>query len=576
MPSLEAFHFLRPLFLLGIPLAAALGWLVAKRHTLRSRWLDVIDAQLRPVMLDERRSASARSLPLCVALAFALASLILAGPTWQRLPQNVQQRNDALVLILDLSLSMYAGDLAPSRLTLARHKLVDVLRRRKEGFTALVVYAGDAHVVVPLTDDVATIENLLGGLAPAMMPALGSNVPQALDLATDLVRNAALEHGRILLVTDGIDRLSDVSEHCRRSMPLSILGVGTPDGGPIPLAFVDQPGRYLTNRAGERVIARLDDARLEQAAGVCGGRYARIRVDDGDIAALLAEDVGDDGGAAPAAERTFDLWDDAGQYVVLLLAPLLALAFRRGVVVALALCVASPADAGLWDDLWQRRDQQAVEALQDGEPERATALFEDPQWRGVAEYRSQNYEGAQARFEADGSAAGHYNRGNALARQQRYPEAIAAYDQALALAPDDEDAKFNKALLEKLLAEQEQSEGQSNQSSPDRRDRDDAGADPEQRAGEQNRREGAERADADRDSRPADPDDTPGDAGSRADQRSQADAEDTPRDEQQDALERWLRRVPDDPGGLLRRKFQYETNQRMRRGEYPEREERIW
>jgi Ca-activated chloride channel homolog len=79
----------------------------------------------------------------------------LAGPSWERLPQPVEQRTDALVIVLDLSLSMFAEDVAPSRVVRARQKIADILRQRDEGLTALVAYAGDAHAVVPLTDDAA-------------------------------------------------------------------------------------------------------------------------------------------------------------------------------------------------------------------------------------------------------------------------------------------------------------------------------------------------------------------------------------------------------------------------------------
>ncbi len=132
-------------------------------------------ADLRDALIERRLTKSGPLVPLLTGLALAIASIALAGPSWQRLPQPIDQKTDALVVVLDLSLSMYARDVAPSRLVRARHAVTDILRARTEGFTGLVAYAGDAHAVAPLTDDVRTIENLLAALAPDMMPVLGSN-----------------------------------------------------------------------------------------------------------------------------------------------------------------------------------------------------------------------------------------------------------------------------------------------------------------------------------------------------------------------------------------------------------------
>jgi Ca-activated chloride channel family protein len=246
----------------------------------------------------------------------------------------------------------------------------------------------------------------------------------------------------------------------------------------------------------------------------------------------------------------------------------------------LASGAAGPADASWWDDLWQRPDQQAVRALQGGEPERAASLLADAQdsqwrqWRGVANYRSDQFEDAERAFVTDPSATGHYNRGNALARQGEIDRAIQAYDQALTLRPEHEDAAFNKALLERQQQQQQQSDGGS-QSNPQESDsQDNAAADrsgapqnsdpsaadepqPQDEDGERSKSDGA-------------------DDGAR--QLAEQDARNAEeRDELDDAMEQWLRRVPDDPGGLLRRKFRHETNQRLRRGEYQSRhDERIW
>ena len=579
VPDLAAFHFLRPWWLLALLAAVAMGILAARAQRSRSNWDTVIDGDLREALIERALKKSGPLLPLLTGLALAIASIALAGPTWQRLPQPIDQKTDALVIVLDLSLSMYAKDVAPSRLIRARHAVTDILRARTEGFTGLVAYAGDAHTVAPLTDDVRTIENLLASLSPEMMPVLGSNPQQALDLARTLMHNAGMSHGRILLVTDGVDRIVDISMQASPNFPISILGIGTSAGAPIPLDFVDQPGRFLTDRQGNTIVAKLDDTRLEALAQMCNGRYATAGPDDANIMELLTTPL-------PSADderrldRKFDLWADYGYWFALLLIPFALLNFRRG---AVALCLVAmlppPAHASWWNDLWQTPDQQGYHALQEGEPERATKLFENPQWQGVADYRSGAFGEADQRFSTDPSPTGTYNRGNALARQGKYQDAIDAYDATLRATPGDQDAAFNKALIEKLLKQQQQSADNDKES---QRNRDQSQSDQSRdknSAGNQN----------DEDSKPQDgqqADKPPNKKEQQAkqdksqtsdEQKKETAQRDEPRDEERDSLEQWLRRVPDDPSGLLRRKFQYETNQRLRNGAPdPRDQERIW
>jgi Ca-activated chloride channel homolog len=580
--DLAAFHFLRPWWLLALVAAVGMGLLAARARRSRSNWDAVIDDGLRDALIERALKKSGPLLPWLTGLALALASIALAGPTWQRLPQPIEQKTDALVIVLDLSLSMYAKDVAPSRLVRARHAVTDILRARTEGFTGLVAYAGDAHTVAPLTDDVRTIENLLASLAPEMMPMLGSNPQPALELARTLMRNAGMTHGRILLVTDGVDRIVEVSKEASPNFPISVLGIGTSEGAPIPLDFVDQPGRFLTDRAGNTIVAKLDDKRLATLAQMSGGRYATAGADDANIMALLETPL-PDANDQRRLDRKFDLWADYGYWLALLLIPLALFNFRRGAM-ALLLCalLPRPAHASWWDDLWRTPDQQGYHALQQGEPERAAGLFENPQWQGVADYRSGAYGEADKRFAADASPTGHYNRGNALARQGRFQDAINAYDATLRATPTDEDAAFNKALVEKLLQKQ-QSEAQDNKESQRNRDQSQSEQSREQNSAGNPKQDESEQQDAQQADKPPQTEQQRAEQKKSEQQQSQTGEEqrtaqrDTPRDEQRDSLEQWLRRVPDDPSGLLRRKFQYETNQRLRNGvPGPSDQERIW
>ena len=576
-------HFLRPLWLLALVPVAVLFWFYQRRARADSHWQNAVDDELLEALLDDETTGRA---PPGWPLALATAAIIvgLAGPTWERLPQPVEQKTDALVIGLDLSLSMYATDVQPSRLVRARQEIIDVLRTRNEGYTALVAYAGSAHTVAPLTDDVRTIQNLLDALEPAMMPVQGSNPRAAMRLIQELFANARVNQGRVLLVTDGVDDINDVTEFRSAAYPVSVLGIGTPAGGPIPLDFVNQPGRFLQTREGEQITARLDDDRLSTVAELAYGTYARQTLDDSDIATVLATTLpGDD--ETVDVEREFDLWHDLGYWLAVAALPVLLLGFRRGVLAGCALVIA-PIDAhasvlgDVWDDLWQRPDQQGHYALRHGEPERAATMFEDGSWLSVARYRSGDFTGAANGFAAAPDITSTYNLGNALAKSGDLKSAIAAYDNVLERDPTHEDAAFNKALAEKLLEEQEDASEEDNQEqqqdsdnqSQSERDSDGSPNDEEQdqEQSPDDASEGEEQAEANE--QPQEP--QPGEEG---EEEQNSDQLSQPRDESEEAMEQWLRRVPDDPGGLMRRKFQFENQQRLRRGDYSNRQrEKIW
>lgn len=587
---LDEFHFLRPLWLLALLPVMLLCWHWFKRTRNVSGWQNAISEELLPVLLDGTQTRSGQWLRRLMLTALALSVIGVAGPTWEKLPQNVQQKNDALVILLDLSLSMWAEDIKPSRLIRARQKVTDVLRQRQEGMTGLIAYAGDAHGVVPLTDDVATIENLLGALDPGMMPVLGSNPGHGLELAMELFRNANMTEGRILLITDGIDQISSVTRHRSRAFPISIIGVGSYDGGAIPLEPASESRRYLLTQEGNQVIALLDEQRLAEVANLSFGKYSRLTLNDADIRQTLATPLPTED-ASIEVEREFDTWFDQGHWLALVLLPLCLFAFRRGVLVMLALClsapmtetianesvnktaVVTPSASSFWQKLWLRDDQRAFKALTEGEPERAAILFADPQWRAVARYRTGEWTDALRGFSQDPSNVGTYNRANALARMGEYQRAIDLYDDVLQQEPEYEDAAFNKALIERLLQQQQQQQSEEQQEDSENQQQ------QQNSESEQSQSNDQQQSDQQETDSQVDPTEEPSETEQPqdGDDQNEQRQELVNRNEKQEALEQWLRRVPDEPGGLLRRKFQHETKQRLRNGDYENRQgEKIW
>jgi len=570
---MENFHFLRPLFLWGLIPAFIFFCLLLYIQNNRSTWTRAIDPALLPFLLEKSTSPKAIYPAFGLLLLWTLAILALAGPVWQQIPVPVQEREDALVIVADMSMSMYATDVAPNRAVRAQRKIIDVLNsRREEGQTALVVYAGDAHAVTPLTDDVETINNLVPSLQPNIMPVFGSQPAIGVDLALTLLENSNLPEAQILMVTDGVapDDIGSIQNLLDGTLHrFSVLGIGTESGSPIP----QEGGGFLRDSNNAIVIPRLERSLLQQLAANTGGRYADALLTDEDINYLLDESIFDENENLVNVEREFDIWYETGPYLLLLVLPLAALAFRRGWLLGLSLVFIFVPDqsAYAWElkDLWINKDTQGTTAFEEENYAEAATLFEDDAWRAAANYRTGNFENAVADLNLLEDAESHYNRGNALARLNRFPEAISAYEEVLAMAPDHEDAQYNKELLEKLMEEQQQEQQQQQQNSEgDNQEQEQQEGDEQQdQQQQQNQDQQTEQSDQDQQQeQEQNQDQQESDQDSESEPQEQEMPEpqegEEPDSEEEQAMQQWLRRIPDDPGELLRRKFQYQAARR--------------
>jgi Ca-activated chloride channel family protein len=590
------FHFLRPWWLLAFIPLVWIGFWLARRRRDDGDWRALCDPELLPyILIHDGGGRGARFGLTLWALGGALAILALAGPAWERLPTPAFRNDAALVIALDLSRIMNAADLKPSRLERARYKIEDILNQRRDGLTALLVYSGDAYTVTPLTDDTATIKAQLSALSSDLMPTQGSRADLALEQAARLLKQSGSARGDVLLITNGVDlgKAERVAEQLHGDgYRVSVLGAGGEEGAPVPLP----EGGFLQDTKGEIVVSRLATPALRRLAERGGGIYRTLTADGSDVTALKAY-FERSGLARPEAGMEAGVqvtqWRERGPWLLLILLPIAALAFRRGLLVAafvLLIPWPQPARALEWRDLWQTPDQRASESFAKGEHAQAAKTFTNPEWQAAARYRTGDYQGAAESLRGFDHADAHYNRGNALAKLGRYPEAVTAYDQALTRDPGHEDARHNKALVEKALQERQKEQPQSSQgdgqeqapqkvadgeqgkdgqdadSKPGKQeDRKTAGSPehaPEQPddAGERS----AEQRDAGgKDEEPAVPGATERTAKAPKD-AAEAYAEPREREERQ-ANEQWLRRIPDDPGGLLRRKFYYQYQQRQGR-----------
>lgn len=574
--------WLRPLWLLALPLLAWLLWRLWHRERQSGRWQQLLPPAFHAVLLSGSGQRSNRMPLLVLGLAWLLAVLALLGPSWQQVQQSSQKPADPLVVILELTPRMLAGDTPPTRLEQARRKLLDLLEARRDAQTAIVVYAGSAHGLVPLSDDLATSRNLLEVLKPSLMPEAGQRADLAVERALQLLEQAQLGQGRLLLITSSLDeqeRSGIGRALARRSTPLLILGVGTREGAPV----TQEDGSFLKDERGGILIPRLDTQGLRQFAGAHDGRYAQIRLGDEDLRRLGLLDT--PVVMRDAGEPTqLDARIDQGYWLLLPLLLLAACAGRRGWLLVLPLLLLLPAQnsyAFSFDDLWLRPDQQGQRLLEAQRPAEAAQRFENPLWQGKALYEAGEYGAASERFAQADTAQAHYNRGNALAKAGELEAALDAYEQALERQPELAAAQHNKALVEEALRQRE-AKPQEGAQSPEQKPRNDqaqAGDEAsEGQAGqpgeptEQPAKPSANASAGNDAAEPAPPADKPGSPGEESEagneeatQTPMSDADLGTAQERRQALEQWLRQIPDDPGELLRRKFWYEQQQRQER-----------
>ena len=652
---LNQFHFLRPEWFAAIIPLLLLVILIRKATAKQSGWQSVIPSHLYQYMVIGKTEVGAKPPIKLLVIAWFVSVIALAGPTWERLPQPVYQLKMGHVIVIDMSLSMRATDMTPDRLTRAKYKAIDLVNAIGEGEMGLVAYAGDAFVISPLTEDAANISTLIPSLSPEIMPVPGSDPLLGIESAAALLTNAGYNSGMIYWITDGIElaQQNELQEYVA-SIPftLNALTVGTAEGAPIR----QQSGELLKDHTGSIVIPKLNDDAVKGVVKTSGGRFESFTSNDTDIEALAAISLLDKGNSEEDEEDSNiqgDQWKEVGPYLVVLLLPLAAFAFKRGLVFLLLVGLLSPPvmqkahalqgsdvaserQSGIensaqpkslswWQKPFMNDNQEALNSYQRGKYKDAVSQFDDKLWKASSLYKSGEYERALAAFENIPGPESLYNQGNALAKLGKLEKAIEKYERALQEAPDFEDAKANKKIIEDLLEQQAQQEKQNQQQNQqqgsDQNQNQDTqqnnGEDDQQQSGEPNNQDGEQNDNSDQqsgqnqqqnsteqngeqqnsdnaerseDSEPSEPEQQEpssqqdnADQGENAQQNSaqaldeeessaqEAEAMQSQAGELSDAekeelqrMESLMRRVPDDPAFLLKRKMQLEAQKRQR------------
>lgn len=455
VPVLAVFHFLRPWWLLVLPITILLYLDLARRARAAASFEGLIAPHLLEHLIVPGGLAEKIRPRHLITMLLALGGLAMSGPTWSREPSPFAADAAAIVVAVDVSTTMNAVDVQPTRLDRAKQKVRDLVALRPGARTGIVAYAGAAHVVLPPTDDPDVVTMYVDALDTTLMPLEGQRPGLALDAARELLARGD-PSGSILFLTDGVpaeERPSFVRNSREGGPAVMLLALGTEAGGPIregKASFATEPG-------GARRIARLDTASLDVLAKEADVDVLELTLDDGDVASV-----------ARKADRRLDQADDDADSVrwkddgVFLVYPMLligALWFRRGwtvpwaaLLLAFLVSSAAPAHAhdSTWADLWWTPDQQGRHHFEHGEFQAAAAHFENPSWKGVALARAGDLEGAADQFARLDTAEAYYNLGTTFARLERFEEAIAAYEAALRRRPEFPDATFNLDIARRL------------------------------------------------------------------------------------------------------------------------------
>ena len=263
-----------------------------------------------------------------LALLWTVAVLALAGPAWEQESSPAFRGSAAWIVILDLSPSMTVADLSPDRVTRARYALDDVLSAAHDARVGLVVFSEEAYTVTPLTSDVATVRSLLSPLEPAIMPTRGDRLAPALDRAAELLAGSAASDQRVIVISDGYaDPAAAFAAAGRlraKGVKLSVLGVGTPGGAPLP----GGSGGFVRDSQGNTALARFDPEPLQGLASAAGGSYRPLSRLPDLTTELAAQQSPLRGGEA--TDVTLSKWRDAGIWLLPALLVLAALFGRRG------------------------------------------------------------------------------------------------------------------------------------------------------------------------------------------------------------------------------------------------------
>ena len=417
------FLFLRPMWLVLLLIIPLVAWLMLRASRAPSIWTQYVDPHLQGALLEKPAATRGITATVWMAMLLAVTIVALAGPSFRQSEQPLWNRGGVMVVAAEMSSDVLTSDIQPSRLLVMRQKMRELMSTW-EGTLGFIAYSEQPFTVTPMTEDPRNASVFLDQLAPEVMPRNGKNPAAAIDYAVDLMRRDGQTNGVVwLLATDADDAAVDAASRARaRGFTVSVLGVGAQGSA-------NSPG-------------------MEAVASAGGGNYATVTADGSDLKSLnLASSSTAQGSARMLNVRNGFVRQDNGFWLIPIILILGLFAFRRRQAVAMVMAFALlpqfvPAPAMAQGvpapTAWRTQQQQyAIQAQ-----------------KADAAYQAGDYATAAQLYAPLMSPQQRYNYANSLAKMGQYNDAIKAYDQAIAGDAKNTDAKINKALVEAALKSQ--------------------------------------------------------------------------------------------------------------------------
>ena len=458
-------HFLRPWWFLALLPIAWFIWRIWQVNQKQGAWHQVIDVKFRKLLLGDNISneptLNEKLGYLGLGLVWFFTVLALSGPWVRSVDVPAQKSQQGVVIVLDLSLSMLADDITPNRLARVKYTLTDLLKQNPDYAVGMVVYSGSAHTISPISEDNKTLLNLLPSLNPVVMPKFGSEPLLGMQKADDLLNGAKITQGHIIWITDDIEgyQMDGITSWINsKPYTMSLLTVGSEKGGVVQIPNYG----LLKEDNGDLILPSLPLKRFADLADEADMKWNNLQIGQDNTKGLLPPKLTADQNQSSQIDDGINHPLDIGIYFLFILIPMVAYLFRRGTLLSLAMFALIPIGllnpqpvyaSSLWSDLgdvFKSHDQQGYDAWEQQDYAKAEALFENRQWRASALYREGRYAEAARLFAEDKSAKGYFNQANALAHDMQLDKAIDAYQQALLINPNMQQAKDNLNLVQQL------------------------------------------------------------------------------------------------------------------------------
>jgi Ca-activated chloride channel family protein len=212
-----------------------------------------------------------------IILAFIFMVVAIAQPRWGAKLEMIKRKGLDVMIVLDVSTSMLAQDIKPSRLERAKHEISKFIQKLSSDRVGLIAFAGDAFVHCPLTLDYSAARMFLQHMDPSLIPTQGTNISEALRKAIKAFDQKERKYKVMVIITDGESHAGDPVSWAEKAAEEGIIiftvGVGSPKGVPIPIKSRDDSKVYKKDRKGNIVMTKVDEVTLEKIAWATDGKY---------------------------------------------------------------------------------------------------------------------------------------------------------------------------------------------------------------------------------------------------------------------------------------------------------------